>query len=274
MSKAIKLRKFDVAGCKPFTTNIIVGKRGSGKSVLLRDIMYNHRNMHDIGVCCTPTMETADMFEKFVPRSLIYNDYNGAVLSRIVTQQRLRQEAGKHVDRIFIVLDDCGYEKNMFSSKNTTMRDIFMNGRHYKITLYICLQYCVDIPPAMRANTDYVYALREPVTANQKRLHDFFFGIVDTFANFKKIFNAATTNYECLVTANTGTSSNDLEDCLYWYKASVNLPRFRLCDDRYWRVHRRYYRTAQEMQQRRARKGMDAGNEITGGKIEVVEKQR
>ena len=271
MPTRIQLTKFDVASCKPYTTNILIGKRGSGKSVLLRDIMYNHRSFHDIGICCTPTMETASMFREFVPESLIYNDYNGAALQKIVVQQRMRQEAGKHVDRIFIVLDDCGYEKNMFSSKNTAMRDIFMNGRHYKITLYICLQYCVDIPPAMRANTDYVYALREPVTGNRKRLHDFFFGIVDTFANFKKIFNAATTNYECLVTANTGTSSNAMEDCLFWYKAKAQLPRFRLCNERYWRLHQIYYRTNSEMRERQALNG--ANSAPTEGKIEIVEKK-
>lgn len=271
MSKTVQLSKFDVANCKPYTTNILIGKRGSGKSVLLRDIMYNHRSMHDIGVCCTPTMETAEMFKEFVPESLIYNDYNGGVLQRIVAQQRLRQESGKPVQRIFIVLDDCGYEKSMFSSKNSTMRDIFMNGRHYKITLYICLQYCVDIPPAMRANTDYVYALREPVLGNQKRLHEFFFGIVDTFANFKKIFNAATSNFECLVTANTGTSSNSVEDCLFWYKATVELPRFRLCKLKYWNCHRMYYRTNLEMQERKAKKGAARSDE-NSGEIAAVEK--
>lgn len=268
MSKKLELRKFDVATCKPHTTNILIGKRGTGKSVLLRDILFNMRHNFDIGVCCTPTMETAEMFREFVPESLIYNDYDASVLQRIVAQQRLRQESGKDIDSIFIVLDDCGYEKSMFSSKNSTIRDIFMNGRHYKITLFICLQYCVDIPPALRANTDYVYALREPVAVNQKKLHDFFFGIIDSYANFKKIFACATQNYECLVTCNS-TASNDVTDCVFWYKASIDHPEFRLCSPKYWVLNKKYHRTKQELKQEKSR-NQPAITE--SGPIEIITK--
>ena len=267
MSKRLILRKFVPSEAKPCTTNILIGKRGTGKSCLLKDILYHSRHHFDIGVCCSPTMETAKMFEEFVPKALIYNDYNASVLQRIVAQQRLRQESGKSIDRIFIVLDDCGYEKSMFSSKNTTIRDIFMNGRHYKITLFICLQYCVDIPPALRANTDYVFALREPVAVKQKKLYDFFFGIVDTYSNFKKIFSTATQNYECLVSCNT-TASNDLCECLFWYKADISLPQFRLCDAKYWKLDHLYHRTKDEMKSLKNKKE----GEETMGPIEVVTK--
>lgn len=267
MSKKLVLQKFNPATSKPFTTNILIGKRGTGKSCLLKDILYQNRGKFDIGVCCTPTMETAQMFEEFVPKSLIYNDYNASVLQRIVSQQRLRQENGKSIDSVFIVLDDCGYEKSMFSSKNTTIRDIFMNGRHYKITLFVCLQYCVDIPPALRANTDYVFALREPVAVNQKKLYDFFFGIVDTYNNFKKIFSTATQNYECLVSCNT-TASNDLCNCLFWYKADINLPKFRMCRPKYWQLDNMFHRSTQEMRAMKDKKPTD----IETGPIEIVTK--
>lgn len=267
MVKQLNLQKFNPHEAKPFTTNILIGKRGTGKSCLLRDILYHHRKMHDVGVCCSPTMETVEMFREFVPESFIYNDYNCSVLQRIVAQQRARQEAGKDIPRIFVILDDCGYEKSMFSTKNIAMRDIFMNGRHYFITIYICLQYCVDIPPAFRANTDYVYALREPVVDNQKRLHNFFFGVVDSFQNFRKIFQAATENYECLVTANTKPSSN-LQDVLFWYKADMNLPSFRLCDARYWSLHKSYYRTREEMSL------LSKSNDDDSGEIGMIKKHK
>ena len=268
----LSLRKYDPASCKPFNTHILVGKRGSGKSVLLRNLLYEHRGMHDVGVCCTPTMETADMFREFVPEGLIYNDYNGPVLQRIIAQQRARQEAGKKAPRVFIVLDDCGYEKELFSSKNTAMRDLFQNGRHYKCTVYICLQYCTTIPPSFRANTDVVYALREPIIGNQKRLHEFFFGVIETFQNFRRVFGAATENHECLVTINTA-SSNSIDDCVFWYKARLDVPRFRLCAPKYWRINTRYCRTPQEMRELRLRNSLDEAKRNPGaGTIEVVEK--
>lgn len=52
---SLKLRKLDMASViKPGRVIIALGKRGSGKSVLLRDILYYLRSAQSI-VCMSPT---------------------------------------------------------------------------------------------------------------------------------------------------------------------------------------------------------------------------
>ena len=52
------------------------------------------------------------------------------------------------------------------------------------------------------------------------------------------MFDACTANYECLVIDNT-VNSNNVEDCIFWYKASVDIPDFRMCAPVYWELDRK-----------------------------------
>ena len=260
------LKKFQPDSMKEHRITLLLGKRGTGKSVLLRDILYEHRKRFDIGICFSPTYESTECFKKFVPQTLLYGNFQPEVIAKVIAQQRARCDQGKPMKRVFIVLDDCGYDKNtLFSSKNTAMREIFMNGRHLKITLYIALQYCVDMPSSLRSQVDYVMTLREPVLANIKRLHDFFFGIVPSLSDFKKVLSNSTENHEALVTTNL-VNSNDIADCVFWYKAKLNLPDFKLCQPCYWELSKKLFITNQQRLERslkeemqRAKMTMDVG---------------
>ena len=39
----------------------------------------------------------------------------------------------------------------------------------------------------------------------------------------------------------TTVRSNKIDDCVFHYQANPNLPEFRLCDEIYWELDRRYY---------------------------------
>jgi len=99
------------------------------------------------------------------------------------------------------------------------IRQIFMNGRHWKICFMVSLQYMMGMPPDLRTNIDYVFCLRENIISNQKKLYDYFFGCFKKFKYFQDIFNECTNNYECLVLDNTSKSTK-IEDCVFYYKAT------------------------------------------------------
>ncbi len=241
MSK-LNLKKFNTESVKPHRIYLIVGKRGTGKSVLLMDLLHKMKDKFDIGVVCTPTKSTQDMFKDVVPDSMIYSDFDPQILGKLIDLQKQRGRNKKRVYNIFVVLDDCAYDKNLFGSKCIHMRDLFFNGRHYHITAFICLQYMLDIPPAMRTNVDFLFALREPILANQNRLWSNYFGIINNFESFQTVFNNCTQNYECLVSDNTANGTNLVEHCVFWYKADSSVPTFRLCAGWVWQQHERFHR--------------------------------
>ena len=114
-----------------------------------------------------------------------------------------------------------------------------MNGRHWKIMFFLTMQYCMDLPPDLRANIDYIFVLRENIIQTQKKLYDKFFGIFPDFATFQGVMNKCTENFDCLVLDNT-SRSNQIEKCVYWYRAKPNR-KFKIGHKDLWKAHKANY---------------------------------
>ena len=227
----LKLRKFDPSTIKDTSICVVIGKRNTGKSVLAKDIMFHKRHI-PAGVVMSATEEGNNFYGTWVPDSFIYNDFDRAVIENLIEQQRKKIKTGT-AQNVFLILDDCMYDKKLLKDK--CMRSLFMNGRHWKIFLMLTAQYCGDLGPDIRSNIDYVFILRDNIIQNRERLYKNFFGLVPTFASFSQLMDATTENYECLVVDNT-SRSNNLEDCLYWYKARPE-HSFKMGSPAFWRYH-------------------------------------
>ena len=57
----LRVKRFDPATMKPHRIIIVVGKRGTGKSVLQEDLLYRLASMLDVGLSMTPTEESAEV---------------------------------------------------------------------------------------------------------------------------------------------------------------------------------------------------------------------
>tara|TARA_B100001113_G_C20956999_1_gene555733 strand:+ start:73 stop:408 length:336 start_codon:yes stop_codon:yes gene_type:complete len=68
-----------------------------------------------------------------------------------------------------------------------------------------------------------------------------FCGMVPSFALFQKIFNRVTSGYDCLVVNNT-SKSNDITECLYWYRAEIH-DDFKIGKSIMWQMHYRLKKT-------------------------------
>lgn len=231
----LKLRKFDPSTIKDTSICVIIGKRNTGKSVLAKDIMYHKRHL-PAGIVMSATEEGNSFYGSWVPDSFIYGDFDRSVIESVIDTQRKKIKAGT-AGNVFLILDDCMYDKRLLKEK--CMRSLFMNGRHWKIFLMLTAQYCGDLGPDIRANIDYIYILRDNIIQNRERLYKNFFGLLPSFASFCQLMDATTENYECLVVDNT-SRSNNLEDCLFWYKAKPD-HSFKMGSPAFWRFHQDTY---------------------------------
>ena len=93
-----------------------------------------------------------------------------------------------------------------------------MNGRHWRIFFMLTMQYCMDLPPDLRSNIDYIFVLRENIIQNQEKIYKNFFGIFPNFHIFQDVLTSCTEGYDCLVLDNT-SRSNKIQDCVFWYRA-------------------------------------------------------
>jgi len=233
----VQLRRFNPATMADDKVCIFIGKRGSGKSCLVTDILY-HKRQIPVGVVMSATEEGNHHYKGFVPDLFIYNDYNKEVIERVLERQkRIINSGTTKKSSSFILLDDCMYDRKFM--KDTCIRQCFMNGRHWKLFFMLTMQYCMDLSPDLRANVDYVFILRENIVQNREKLYKSFFGIFPNFDMFNQVMNACTENYECLVLDNT-SKSNKIEDCVFWYKAKIK-KNFKVGSPAIWAYHQKNY---------------------------------
>lgn len=244
---SLELRKFNMKNIsfKPNENKgpvvVLIGRRDTGKSFLVRDLLYYHQDI-PIGTVISGTEEGNGFYGSMVPKLFIHNEYNTAIIENILKRQRqVLKQIKKEMElykkcsidpRAFVILDDCLYDNTW--SKDKMMRLLFMNGRHWKVMLIITMQYPLGIPPALRTNIDYVFILREPYIANRKRIFENYAGMFPTFESFCQVMDQCTENYECLV-INNNAKSNKLQEQVFWYKADSHHD-FRLGSKEFWEL--------------------------------------
>jgi hypothetical protein len=218
---------------------VIIGKKDTGKSFLVRDILFNTQDCYPIGTVISGTEVANEFFQHMVPSKFIHDKYSPEIVTKVIQRQlSLKQARNKskvggqsNVDpRAFLILDDCLYDSSWIKEEST--RYVFMNGRHVDLSTMITMQYPLGITPNLRTNVDFVFIMRENILGNRRRIYENYAGMFPTFEMFCQFMDQCTENFECLVICNN-VPSNKLEDQVFWYKASDH-PPFRLCAPQLW----------------------------------------
>jgi len=221
---------------------VIIGKKDTGKSFLVRDVLFQTQRHFPVGTVISATEAANEFFQTMVPSKFIHDKYRPEIVQNVIKRQatikskRNTDKAARgnssNVDpRAFLILDDCLYDAKSWINEEST-RFVFMNGRHIDLMTIITMQYPLGITPNLRTNVDFVFILRENILGNRRRIYENYAGMFPTFDMFCSFMDQCTENYECLVICNN-VSSNKLEDQVFWYKATEH-PPFRLFDNTLW----------------------------------------
>lgn len=238
---------------------LVLGKPGTGKTILGLDLMYHLRDM-DGGIILCPTDKFSGQWESIAPPAFIFHQYSPIAIdnvvkeqerlfmeeyTRLVTENRAKgiptpRESVK-IPPVWIIADDCMYENQLKSDGN--IKKIFQNGRHLKIFLMIMCQYLLDMPIALRQLTDYVFVCREDSPPTLERLYKYFFNTyVPTYAAFLELVEQITEDNGILVLDRTNTKSSLFIDHVFCYKATVRPPfSYRIGPPEMWEFNNDHY---------------------------------
>lgn len=236
----LRLKKFDISKIADNKVCVFLGKRDTGKSFLVRDLLYHHRDI-PIGSAVSATECANKYYSHMIPNIFIHEKPDPEIVANVMKRQeklhrRIRHEIKKNGSsdadpRAFLILDDCLAEGRRWI-RHDAVQSAFMNGRHFSLLFVITLQYPMGIPPMLRGNIDYVFILRDNLVSNRKKIYEHYAGVFPTFDCFSQCMDQCTNDYELLVIDNT-CKNNKLEDSVFWYKAQTHAP-FRMAAQKYW----------------------------------------
>ena len=193
----------------------IIGKRESGKSWIVRNIVYNmyQKDNSEEFVVISPTDKMNCFYGKFIDK--VYYSYNSNIIEYVLAMQTDRMSRGI-IKNVTVVLDDC------LSLKGSWMRDIAIqemlyNGKHYHITYILTMQFPLGITPELRSNFDYVILLNDGYISNLKRMYDHYAGMFPTFSSFKQTFSQLTSDYNAMTICNRGARSSLFDKISYFH---------------------------------------------------------
>ena len=126
----LELKKFDPSTIKHEAVCCFIGKRATGKSYCMRDILSYHKTI-PIGMVISPTEIANKYFESFVPKMLIHDDYSPQILQKFMDRQKnINAKVNKDKDKngystidpkAFLILDDCLYDNSWTKDVHKTM---------------------------------------------------------------------------------------------------------------------------------------------------------
>lgn len=222
----LAIKNFKLSNMCEHPSIVMIAKRGSGKSWVIRNIMkYFHKTGIPGGIVISRTDKLNPFYSHFFPDLFIHYEYKSSIIESLLYRQveikekkeRKAKEKKKVDSRCFLVMDDVLHDAKSWK-KDKPMLDILMNGRHMDITFILAMQYPIGIGPELRSNFDYVFLLAEDIISNQKRIHEQYAGIFPDLASFRDVFTQMTQDFGCMVLANRG-ARHSFTDKVFKYKA-------------------------------------------------------
>lgn len=241
----IILKKFNMNNITYDKIVMMIGKRKSGKSWMVRDLMYHARKVPS-AVVVSGTERVNKFFSNHVPEMFIHDEWSSDLAQRVLDKQnkacdrcfergKLKKDGSPDLtgQETMLLYDDLAFEAKKWVRDRTT-KEICMNGRHFGILFIMTLQYALDIPPNIRTNCDYVFLFKENNHATRRKLWEHYAGVVPDYNLFCEIFDEVTKDHGCMVIDNTQIDG-DLSKCIYWYKADDRRD-FKIGSSKYWSI--------------------------------------
>ena len=119
----LQLKKFKPETMADDKVCVFIGKRGTGKSTLVADILYHKKHL-PVGIVLSGTEEGNHYYSKHVPDLFIYGDYDKEAIERAIERQRKLVSAGKDNCGCFLLLDDCMYDNKFLKDTIAVMDEL------------------------------------------------------------------------------------------------------------------------------------------------------
>ena len=194
---------------------LLVGKRKSGKSVLLRYLLLNEgKKFKKIFLFC-PTEKINGFYHDIIPDNCIYDSFNDDFILKLMDKMAIVNK-GKNMetaDHVLLILDDMG-------RANRVIEKLYTRGRHYFLSVIQTSQYLYGVQPVCRSNADFVLVGQSNQQAAELMADEYLYGSLERKDFLRLYKKMCSKNAFMLINCNS-VEDNDVIDDIY---ASIKCP--------------------------------------------------
>jgi len=224
--REIEIKEFPMHQMKKNFKAVIIGKPATGKSTLIRDIVNVYKHQIPTATVFSGSEENNQFYAEMFPDLYVFPEYSEAEMTNIEKRQKLAMRDPSLTNaRSLLILDDVSDDKKFFN--RPLYQRFIKNGRHWELSQLQALQYGMDIPKVIRSSIDYTFIFRDPIESNRKSIYENYASIIGNslgrkagYDYFCDIMDQVTGDYTALV-INNRVETNNIEDCIGWYKARL-----------------------------------------------------
>lgn len=233
---SLKFEHFDIIkemNDKRNFTATITAKRRSGKTVLLRNLIYEIRSWYSECWVFSETVEAQKEIYDFAPDDHIINNFDEEKLLAIWNSQKekaLKAKAEKKdIPLCLIVFDDIIGDKRVRNSK--VLNNFFILGRHYGTCVIVLSQYIggsKGLPPIVRSNCDFVVSFLLDAESDRELFIGQYLSVQSKKLG-KFVYNKIANNvdYNAIVVLKCKIDP-DIMATVKYYHADLNIPKFKI----------------------------------------------
>ncbi len=223
----LSIRKFDISKIKKYSNILIIGRHESEKKTLIKSLLNNNNINDKVETIKTivSTLEESDLFysKQFLNSATIYSNYSTKIIDDCLKTARSNINETNNNSSL-LILDNC---IQIIDIKNDPqIKKVIINGRHYKLSTIITMQFPMKLHPMLRANMDYIFIFKDNIKMNLQRNFELYAKPICKSYNIFSTLIDSLEESECLV-LDVFAKSNAMEDQIFYLKPEdvVELPR-------------------------------------------------
>jgi len=224
---SISVKEWNMIEMPDYPCITLLGKRRSGKSTLIKDIVKNYfyKKKYPNIIVVSPTAKFNEDY-KWLEQKYIVPDFSEDLIDSILDRQKkLVENDPKGNNSLLLIIDDMVMDNSNFMNNNArVLSKLYVLGRHYKIAILNSTQILKGggtFTPSMRTNTDIMICFISPNKDDKKYIEDTWLKIDgDSSIGQSLVDNIPNDNFRVMIIDNSKITM-DYEKFVYYYTGNV-----------------------------------------------------
>ena len=233
-----QIQEFSWSNLPEYFTMGILAKRGSGKTYLLRHIVYQTKNWYTEAWLFSNSAHLQKEDYDYIPKDHQVQGLDLLKLRAIVEQQKrflkyneTIQDSKKRIkSEPLIIFDDVIADSKI--KHMTDVDDLFITGRHYKINVIYLSQTVKGFSKSARTNTDVAVAFYIHNELDRKTITEEYLSLNGFRAGEALLKSVTTEPYQAIVMQLRKPNIRTFQDYVYKYTAPATKPKFLVKPDK------------------------------------------